>query len=481
MRKILLYLISAISIAVIPIVITLSIILTLTVNEDFFISIIKRLNLIETFIVTKNAKIEDDIQREVEKKTNISASREVYDSSKNGYENKLIAYRTINKSDEYDKIEKQMDELGDLKWEKSDDTFKTKDEFNKFKKLKTNDLKNALNEIKDYRKENKKAVSQAKYEMDDKEDKFKDAQKELKKKEKQAKSIIETRRGEFMNEMHHDIGKIEPLLTKDFNSLFIDRELKSIIKTYINFLTSRQNQIKSGNIYETKLNIENGIVGNIKKIKLPSLKINLRVKVRENGIEKEKNILSEVFVERIRETTGLKSPWLLTQIFKRSDSWLAEWVINSKLKDSGLRLSNGVIQSDPIIVSGEQAESLEKGMMALSMAGYAPHIAIGVVIFCIILILILSSNKRKGLRTSGLIIKYSSMVMIAVSIAAIIVSMKPELLFQPITDDPIKSIFIDKVLFITSLHVFIPILVIFSALSFVGGIFSKIGKPKQGR
>ncbi|MCL1834358.1 MAG: hypothetical protein FWG49_07650 [Leptospirales bacterium] len=478
MKKIFFYLISAIGIAAIPIVITISILLTLAVNEDFFISIIKRLNLIETFIVTKNDQIEKDIQKEVEKETDISAFKDIYESFKTGYEDKLVAYKIINKSDEFDKLDKQIDELDDLKWKKSDDTFKTKDEFNKFKKLKMNDLKDALKEIKDYRKENKKAINQTEDEMDDAEDKFKDVQKELKKKENKAKSIIETRRGEFMNEMHYDIGKIEPLLTKDFNSLFVDKELKSIIKVYMDFLTSRQNQIKAGNIYEAKFNVDDGIVGNVKKIKLPPLKVNLRVKIKENGIEKEKNILSEVFVERINETTGLKSPWLLTRIFKLSDSWLAEWAINSKLKDSGLRLSNGVIRSDSIIVSGEQAESLEKGMMALSIASYAPYIAIGVVIFCIILVLILSSNIRNGIRTSGLIIKFSSMIMVIGSIAAIIVSIRPNILFQPIFDDPIKSIFLDKVLFITSLHILIPILVIFLALSFVGGVLSKIGKTK---
>ncbi|MCL1865540.1 MAG: hypothetical protein FWF73_06995 [Spirochaetes bacterium] len=478
MKKILFYVISVIATAIIPTVITLSIILTLSVNENFYISIIKRLNLIETFIVTKNAQIEKEIQIEVEKKTDMSAYREVYESLKKDYEDKLIAYRTINKTDEFEKLDKQIDVLDDLKWEKSDDTFKTKDDFNKFKKLKMNDLKTALKEIKDYRKENKKAINNAEDVMDDAEDKFKDAQKQLKKKENQAKDIIETRRGEFMNEMHHDIGKVEPLLSKDFNNLFIDKELKSIIKTYIDFLTSWENQIKAGNIYEAKLNVENGIVETVKKIKLPPLRVNLRVKVKENGFEKEKNILSEVFVERIRETSGLKSPWILTQIFKFSDSWIAESIVSSKLKDSGLRLSNGLIQSNAIIIAGEQAENLEKVMMVLSTARYAPYIATGVIILCVMLLFILSSNKRDGLRTSMLIIRYSSIIMIIGSIAAIIVSMKPELLFQPIVDDPIQSIFFDKILEITSLHIVIPALVIFFALSVIGGALAKILKKK---
>ncbi|MCL2025282.1 MAG: hypothetical protein FWG92_00550 [Leptospirales bacterium] len=479
MKKILFYIVSAISMLLIPITITIAIVLTLAVNENLYISIIKNLNPIETFIKTKNIQIEGDIQREVEKRTGISAFKEAHESFKMNYENKLAAYRNITKSDEFEKLDKQINELNRLKWEKSDDTFKTKDDFNKFKKLKMNDLKTAQKEIKDYRKENKQAINKTKNEMDDAENKFKDAQKQLKKKEKDAKKIIETRRGEFMNEIHYDIAKVEPLLSKDFNTLFVEKELKSVIKTYIDFLTSWKNQVKARNIYEAKLQVEDGLVENIKRIKLPPLKVSLRVKVKENGIEKEKNILSEVLVERIRETPGLKSPWVLTQIFRLSDSWIAAWAINSQLKDSGLRLSNGVIQSGQINVTGKQAENLEKGMKILSIARYVPYIAIGVILLFIILLCTLSSKIRDGLRTSLSIIKYSSIVMLIGSIAAIIVSIKPDLLFQPFVDDPIQSIFMSKILFITTLHIFIPIFVIFFALAFVTRIFLKIWKKKD--
>jgi hypothetical protein len=205
----------------------------------------------------------------------------------------------------------------------------------------------------------------------------------------------------------------------------------------------------------------------------------LTVKLKDSAIEREKNILSEVFVDRIRETSGLKSPWILTQIFKLSDSWIAESVLNSKLKESGIRLSNGVIQSNSIIVAGETAENLEKGMMALSTASYVPYIAIGVILLCIILLCIFASSLRDGFRSSMSIIRFSSVLMIIVSIAAIIIAIKPDLLFQPIGDDPIKSIFMEKVMSITSLHIFVPMLVVFFVLSFMGGTLSKILKRKK--
>ena len=95
-----------------------------------------------------------------------------------------------------------------------------------------------------------------------------------------------------------------------------------------------------------------------------------------------------------------------------------------------------------------------------------------------ILLYILSSNKKNGLRTSLAIIKYSSIIMVLGSIAAIIVSIKPELLFQQMIDDSIKSVFLEKVLFVTSLHFIIPVFVIFFVLAFVTRTVLKIWKNK---
>ena len=106
MRKIFLYILSAISIIIIPVSVAASILLTLAINENFYISIIKRLNLVETFIETKNIQIEKDITREVEKKTGLSQFKPEYELLKKDYEDKLTAYSTISKKDEFEKTRK---------------------------------------------------------------------------------------------------------------------------------------------------------------------------------------------------------------------------------------------------------------------------------------------------------------------------------------------------------------------------------------
>ncbi len=479
MRKVFLYFLSAIAIIIIPAVITASILLTLAVNENFYISVIKNLNLVETFIETKNVQIEKDIRREVEKKTGMSQFKPKYDALKKDYDDKMIAYTGINKNDEYEKIEKQIDELDDLEWEKSSDEFKTEDDFDRFKKHKLADLKSALKEIKEYRSKNHEAISKLEDEMDSAKDLFEDADDELKDKQEEARDIIESRRGDFMNEMYSDIAKIEPLLTQELNTLFIEKELKSVIRQYLDFMTSWQRQKAAGSIYESRLNIESGMIENVKKVSIPPLSVSLRVKVIENGIEKEKNLLSEVFVEKIRETPGLKSPWVLTQIFKLSDSWISEKAGNSILRDAGLSMSDGIIKSGAIVLSGDKAEKFEKTMMIFSAAKYAPFASAGAVLLFVFLLIITAPDKKKGMRASGFVLKYPSVIIVIAGIAVIIASIKPGLMIPQIVNDPVNSAFLDKVAFTTALHLFTPITVIFLIIYLIGGILLRLGKRKK--
>ena len=136
MRKLLLALFSIISAALIPVLISLSIIIILFLTPGFHIRIIKNLDLVKTFIEAKNLEVESDIKREIEKKTGISAFKPEYERVKKDYDEKLLAFNKLNRTDEYKNIEKQIDELDDLEWEKSSDSFKTEKDFDSFKKHK---------------------------------------------------------------------------------------------------------------------------------------------------------------------------------------------------------------------------------------------------------------------------------------------------------------------------------------------------------
>ncbi|HOP63719.1 MAG TPA: hypothetical protein PK358_11880 [Spirochaetota bacterium] len=476
MKKILLYLTTVISAAVIPVIIAASIILTLFLTPGFHVSIIKNLSLVKTFIEAKNFQIEKDIKREIEKKTGITEFKTVHDRIKREYEERLLAFNTLNKTDEYKKIEKQIDELDDLEWEKSSDAFKKEEDFDSFKKHKMNELKSALKGIEDYRDKNEDPIEKAEDEMDEAKDKFEDAEDELKDKEEDARDIIEDRHGDFMNEMYHDVAKIEPALTGKLNRLFIETEVRNVIAVYIDFFTSYFHQKKTGNVYTSRLTVDKGIINSSTIVTLPPLRMSFNVKDTESGDIKRKNLLSEIFVETIRNTPGLKSPWVMSKIFSMSDSWIVEKAGNSILKDTGITYSGGVIKSGPIVIKGEPGRLAEKAMIGMTAGRYLPYAAAGITLILLILVFLLSRDRKNGLKNAGYILKYPAIIAAIAGLTAIILSLVPGLLLPEILSDPVKKAFLDRVAMTSAIHIFAPVTVIFFLISLAGSLLIKLGK-----
>jgi hypothetical protein len=476
MRKILLYIFSIISAAIIPVLIALSIMITLFLSPDFHVRVIKNLDLVKTFIEAKNLEVESDIKREIEKKTGITAFKSEYDSVKKDYDEKLLAFNKINKTEDFKNLEKQIDEVDDLEWEKSSDSFKTEDEFKSFKKHKMKELKAALEEIENYRDKNEDAIDKSEDEMKKAEEIFEDADDEMKDKEKDAREIIEDRQGEFVNEMYHDISKIEPVLTEKLNTLFLEKEIKNIITTYLDFLTSYPEQKNAGNVYQSRLNVESGLIDTSTNVKIPPLSMSFIVKVNDNGIEKEKNLLSEVFAETVKSTPGLKSPWVMSKLFTMSDSWIAEKAGRSVLKGTGISYSGGVIKSGPITLTGEKGDIAERVMIGMTAGKYLPYAAGAISLILLILIFILSSGKKNGIKNAGYILKYPSMIIAIAGIALILISLVPGLLLPEIISDPLKYAFLDRAASTAVIYMLIPVTALFFILSLVGSFMVKMGK-----
>lgn len=476
MRKILLYIFSIISAAIIPVLIALSIMITLFLSPDFHVRVIKNLDLVKTFIEAKNLEVESDIKREIEKKTGITAFKSEYDSVKKDYDEKFLAFNKINKTEDFKNLEKQIDEVDDLEWEKSSDSFKTEDEFKSFKKHKMKELKAALEEIENYRDKNEDAIDKSEDEMKKAEEIFEDADDEMKDKEKDAREIIEDRQGEFVNEMYHDISKIEPVLTEKLNTLFLEKEIKNIITTYLDFLTSYPEQKKAGNVYQSRLNVESGLIDTSTNVKIPPLSMSFIVKVNDNGIEKEKNLLSEVFAETVKSTPGLKSPWVMSKLFTMSDSWIAEKAGRSVLKGTGISYSGGVIKSGPITLTGEKGDIAERVMIGMTAGKYLPYAAGAISLILLILIFILSSGKKNGIKNAGYILKYPSMIIAIAGIALILISLVPGLLLPEIISDPVKYAFLDRAATTAVIYMLIPVTALFFILSLVGSFMVKMGK-----
>ena len=476
MRKLLLVLFSIISAAIIPVLISLSIMITLFLSPDFHVRIIKNLDLVKTFIEAKNLEVETDIKREIEKKTGITEFKAEYDSIKKDYDEKLLTFNKLNKTDEYKNLEKQIDELDDLEWEKSSDSFKKEEEFDSFKKHKMKELKSARDEIESYRDKNEDAIDKSEDEMEKAKDLFEDADDKMKEKEEDARDIIEDRQGEFMNEMYHDISKIEPVLTEKLNTLFLDKEIKNIITTYLDFFTSYPEQKKAGNIYQSRLNVESGLIDTSTNVKVPPLRMSFIVKINDNGIEKEKNLLSEVFAETVKSTPGLKSPWVMSKLFTMSDSWIAEKAGRSVLKGTGISYSGGVVKSGPITLTGEKGNIAEKLMIAMTAGKYLPYAAGALSVILFLLIFILSADRKSGIKNAGYVLKYPSMIIAIAGIALILISLVPGLLLPEIISDPVKYAFLDRAATTAVIYMLIPVTALFFILSLAGSFMVKLGK-----
>lgn len=476
MRKILLYIFSIISAAIIPVLISLSIMIILFLSPGFHIRIIKNLDLVKTFIESKNLEVETDIKREIEKKTGISEFKPEYDRIKKDYDEKLLAFNKINKTDEFKNIDRQIDELDDLEWEKSSDAFKKEEDFDSFKKHKMKELKSAIEEIENYRDKNEDAIEKSEDEMKNAKDLFEDADDEMKDKEEDAREIIEDRQGEFMNEMYHDISKIEPVLTEKLNTLFLEKEIKNIIAVYLDFLTSYPEQKNAGNIYQSRLNVESGIIDTSTNVKLPPLRMSFIVKVNDNGIEKEKNLLSEVFAETVKSTPGLKSPWVMSKLFTMSDSWIVEKAGNSILKEAGITYSGGVITSGPVLLKGKKGDIAAKVMMGFTAGKYLPYAAAGLSVFLLLIIFIISADRKSGIKNIGYILKYPSMIVSIAGIAMILISLVPGLLLPEIISDPVKYAFLDRAATTAMIYMLIPVTAIFFIMSLAGSFMVKFGK-----
>jgi hypothetical protein len=477
MKKVLLYAASAFSCFIIPAAVTASVVLTLLSGSWFYVSIIRNSDPVKTLIETRNQQTENEIKREVEKRTGLSLFMPGYHSLKREYENRHATYDTINRTGEFAALDRQIDEFDELEWVRSSDEFRTEKDFEAFRKEKMQGLKSRLKDIKKYRDDNEDAIEKAEDSMKEAKDRFEDARDTLEDKEKEARKIIESRRGEFMNEIYSDVARIEPVLSEKLDRLFLQQELKSVLDTYLNFMTSWKKQRDSGNIYTSRLNLDSGIIENVKKVVLPPLRINL--KVREPGSAVEKNIMSEIFVDVIERTQGLRSPWVLIRIFKLSDSWIGEMAANSILKDTGVHISDGVIKAESPVLSGKTAERFEKMMMLLSTAGFMPFLAGGLALFLLAWIFFLSPDRRAAMRVSGSVLKYPSALMVLGAIALIIASFIPGFVIPPVSADSAASVFVNRLASVALFHVTVPVAGVFSILSIMGGILGRFGKVRK--
>jgi hypothetical protein len=479
-KGLMLYLISFTALLIIPVLIILTVFHLLLTSDRFYTGIIKQMNPVEKIIEAKNLEIENDVKREIEKRTGIKSFMPEYEKIRKEYQDKELEFHRLYKTAEYSRIKNQIKKLKDLEWIKSSDEFKDEDDFHLFKKNKLAELKRELEEIEKFRKSEKEQINQLEKELDFAEGNLKKADRDLKDRKEEAEEILESRQSEFMNTMYADIHKISPVLTEQLNTLLIDREIKNIINIYLDFLMTHNIQKQQGNIFVQRFDIESGMIENRKIVKLPPLKLSLRVNVDEGGVSRERHLLSEVFVKNIGSIQGLENPWVITKIFSMSDSWLIEKYARSKLKDAGMTIENGIIKSSgPIIIKGKAAEITEYAMLFFTYGKYLKYITPGIILFFIFAIFIAAPDKKTGAGFAGIVLKYPAYIIIIISASAVVISFKPSFILTGFGTDPVTDTIMESLFSAAAVHIFIPLIICFTVIMLTGIILCKLGRKGE--
>ncbi len=459
------------------IIISVSAILLLT-NEDFYIKVIEGIDPIESFISARNSSLEKDIRREIEKKTGLTAMTDKVEKAKIEYNKSVTAWRKASRADEYDRLKKEMKELEDLKWAENSQMFKTGKDFEAFRKNKLKELKSKIEAIDEYRDKEDDAISKAEDIMEDREDDYEDLADDLADKKEEAKEIEEEQRKNLPNSIVDDVAKIRGPITKAFNELFLEHEVKRIIKKYIGFSTNRDLQVKNGNIYVEKLNVSSGMVLNREAVKLPGCKINLYVKDNAKS-NKSQHLFSDVFVNIVDKTPDINNPWVIKRILNLSNNWIGETFGNRIIKKTGIRLEDGNINMDAITVKGKGAKTIDRAFKILT---FLKKYLVFIPLFPILLYLLVAitgDSMRQGLKSMGSVIKNSFMLAFLVTFSILLVSLAPGLIFDIPIENTMVLLIAEKVISTTAIYFFGVLSVLLFALSMVGSIIAKIFGEKK--
>lgn len=392
-------------------------------DSSFYARILKKADIISTFIQTRNTALNAKINAEIENELHLDAERNNFAYAKDDYEEKKDIYNALNKTDEFDQLKQERKETNKLEWKNVSHLFNSKDEFNNYKKKELGGFDSKMDEIKTYRKANKAAISNAEKIMDAAEDKFNENRKTLEKKEKKALEMLASQGNTLTGKIFSDIETIKPELTEVLNNTLIDVSVKGEIDKLILFTTTRDQQLKDGKIFYESPDVGRNTAGiGELKIRLPQFVMSLMVEENSSGLKGRRHLLSDVFVEIIKSKKGLYNKELFIKIFKYSESGMAEIISNLFLNDAGFSLRGNSIIMDPVVLSGSAAYRFDKVMKVASMQDLFRIVLPILAAVFLLLLLIYPAPLRRRLRTIRAVLLYPSFLIVVTCVVVIVLS-----------------------------------------------------------
>jgi len=466
-RGILFAIVNSIAIILIPLCIIVSIFYVLLTTPLFYTTILKRIDIVGTFVKAKNLEITQSIQKEIDNKVGLASYVLTYQAAKKQYEEAKKAYDIINKTEEYEKLQKQLDEIKNLSYSDVKQAFPNKQSFENNQKLELAKIQSQIESIEEYRNKYKADIAAAKEKLEEIEDTFEEAQDEYTEKQEEANEIIQKHQSTFASKLNDDLDVLKPVITDIIHEKLIDGNIVPLIQKYITFFTS-YNTIKSEYILELTDTSNPMYPKRVTQILLPD--ITIRLWANENGIKK--HILSDILVEEIKKTPNLKNRTFLIAVFTFADTAIAEFIGSSYLKKAGLWFDNGVIYKHNIVLSGDTADTVITIIKIFSYGIYFVYATVILVIVYLLFIIFSSTDKIKKFLCLKRVLMYPSAIILCIGVIGILLPIF--FIHQSDTLSLIASQMLRELAFNISLCTLTPIMVLFLVLLLCGLVFRKL-------
>ncbi len=470
-RRPLFAIITIMALFLIPPIIVAAIALAVILRPGFYAGILKQGRLITAYVEGRNWDIEKRINDEIESELQMSRHGAVLNMARSRHEKAMADLASLRKDEEFESLERERKEIKGLDWKDVSSTFPTKEAFASFRDRELLRIDEGLAEIRKLRAAQEERIDAAEEEMIAARKEYDAALSVMEDKEKEARKIADRHRDEATDSIYSDLARIEGPLTKILNERLIDGAVKDEIGKFLAFITDYDRQVEERKIYYVRSSLGEAFGLRSLRVRLPSVSISLWVDEGPSG--GKKHVLSDLLAEEVKRTEGLQNRFILTTLFRLSDTRLGEYVGGKRLAGLGLSIQNGVIRFPGPILEGDRAESAALAIRILSVAQYAPYGALGILLLYVVYLFFSTVERRRKLIALKRLFIYPSVLIIAACGALLWASLNIFTYYPGFLGDLAARSYIRHLGFTAAWHFAAPILAVFGTLLVSGLLIRK--------
>ncbi|MFW5752069.1 MAG: hypothetical protein ACOCW8_01895 [bacterium] len=473
-RGIVIFMVHCAAFFIIPVLLLMLIFSILFTRSEYYTGILKNTDIISTFIEVKNIETNMAIQEEIEREVGLNEYTAKFKQISENYKYWQDEFNNINKTDEYKSLVEQKNELKSMEWEEAQEIFPTRKQFEMNREGELARVTSLIENIKTYRDTNEDNIEKYEDKLEEAEDNYEDALDVLEDKQEEARDIAQKHRNNLSGRLYADLEILNPVLTKLLNVKLIDHAVRIEIEKLIQFFTTYEKQKIYGNVYS--IIRSDTAIGNAQmlRVRFPEITINLWIKNDNTGITPSRHLLSDIFVNEIRNMNNLQNRGLFITMFKFSNTGLGEFFGRRILRKTGIKINDGLIYLDNLVLEDDAAETVTLIMKIATYSKYLLYIIPAIILLYISILFFSSASRKKKIAGIKSILIYPSLLIIIISSAAILASRFVFNHYPQLITDITMQTYAKSLLFVISLHTFIPVIGVFGILLLAGLIIKKI-------